>query len=86
VFVSEFDNDCLRNGEAIVPSGKRVRGLITRKKCSHCAGRLERLKRKGFFQLKIMSYFGAFPWKCTACGDIQFHKDRGEHHMPYLGY
>ena len=36
-----------------------------------------RTERKGFFQKRIASFFGYFPWTCKACRVNFYSKDRG---------
>ena len=43
---------------------KSERGLI----CPKChRSRLSRTARKGFWQNRIMAWFGYYPWKCRSC-------------------
>jgi hypothetical protein len=36
--------------------------------CPKCqSGRMHRLKREGFVELRVAPLFGYFPWRCSDC-------------------
>jgi hypothetical protein len=52
--------------------------LFALKTCPNCSLPYgARTERKGFFQKKIASFFGYFPWTCKACRVNFYSKDRG---------
>lgn len=47
-------------------------------KCRKCGGsHLSRLRRKGFWQRRIASLFGFYPWECGYCRAISLYRKRG---------
>jgi hypothetical protein len=55
---------------------------VSNVKCPNCSEvRAARAKRRGFFQVRIMTFFGYFPWECRACGVRHFSRERGEPQM-----
>ena len=52
--------------------------FVALKTCPNCSLPYgARTERKGFFQKKIASFFGYFPWTCKACRVNFYSKDRG---------
>jgi hypothetical protein len=55
---------------------------VSNVKCPNCSElRSARSKRRGFFQVRIMTFFGYYPWECRACGVRHFSRQRGEPQM-----
>jgi hypothetical protein len=49
-----------------------------RMECPRCGGNhLKRKRREGFFQRRVFSVFGYYPWKCSKCGGSFMLKKRG---------
>jgi transposase-like protein len=62
--------------EAVVV--KKVRKKHHKVECPRCGGNhLKRKRREGFFQLRVFSAFGYYPWKCSKCGASFMLKKRG---------
>ena len=38
---------------------------------------MRRVNRKGFFQYRVLSRLGYFPWECVFCREPQFFRDDG---------
>lgn len=46
-------------------------------RCPHCGcEKIRRMERVGFWQIKIRSYFGYFPWECMLCRKPFYLKQR----------
>jgi hypothetical protein len=46
--------------------------------CTNCKSyRVRRIKREGFFRIKLAPLFGFYPWRCSNCGTVQMLKMRG---------
>jgi transposase-like protein len=46
--------------------------------CPRCAGNhLKRKRRESFFERRVFSLFGYYPWKCSMCGGSFLLKKRG---------
>lgn len=46
-------------------------------KCRNCGGTcLRRVSRSGFLQLKILPFFGLYPWVCEECGEVRLYRKR----------
>lgn len=47
--------------------------------CLKCGGGLAmRINRSGFWQLKVLSILGYYPWKCGACGRVFMVRRRSD--------
>ena len=44
--------------------------------CQLCGGSLERVRRKGFLQERVLPFFDRFPWRCVLCNDITYRSAR----------
>ena len=44
--------------------------------CEHCSGTLERVRREGFVQERILPLFDRFPWRCVLCHHITYRSAR----------
>jgi len=44
--------------------------------CKYCGNALRRLARQGFFQTKVYSRFGYFPWECPLCREPMMVKQQ----------
>ena len=53
--------------------------------CQHCRGSLERVRRSGFLQERILPLFTRYPWRCVLCDDITYRtaRNRGELRWKY---
>jgi len=46
--------------------------------CPEChSSKIQRIKRKGFFQTRLASIFGYYPWHCSECRKDHLLKARG---------
>jgi DNA-directed RNA polymerase subunit RPC12/RpoP len=50
--------------------------------CTHCGSNMRRLGRKGFWQRKIFSLFGYYPWECPVCRNPLLLKKKHQQHQP----
>jgi len=51
-------------------------------KCPACKGNVAiRVSRSGFWQRRVLSFFGIYPWKCGACGSAFLYRCRGHHRI-----
>jgi hypothetical protein len=49
------------------------------KLCSRCVeAQLRRLNRIGFWERKVLTYFGYYPWECVICRKKQYFADSGQ--------
>jgi hypothetical protein len=47
--------------------------------CPKCySHRIRRVAREGFLYVKLAPFFGRYPWRCSACGEVCLLKERGE--------
>jgi hypothetical protein len=47
--------------------------------CPEChSSKIQRIKRKGFFQTRLAPLFGYYPWHCSECRKDHLLKVRGE--------
>ena len=64
--------------ETIHEAGAPAVPLVVLKTCPNCSLPYgARTERKGFFQKRVASFFGYFPWTCKACRVNFYSKDRG---------
>jgi DNA-directed RNA polymerase subunit RPC12/RpoP len=57
-----------------VPAGKGTRRL----QCPRCQQlTMRRIKRSGFLQKNLLTWFGYYPWECAICRLRKLIKDRG---------
>jgi hypothetical protein len=43
-----------------------------------CSAEMRRMKREGFWEEKVFSRFGFFPWECPVCRVRRRIRDRGK--------
>ena len=51
----------------------------SRFQCPFCGASrsLRREERHGFVQVRLLSWFGLYPWECGLCRRVSFHRHRG---------
>jgi hypothetical protein len=50
----------------------------TTKQCTDCAlGEMRRLNRIGFWERRVLSSFGYYPWECVLCRKKRYLKTAG---------
>ena len=42
--------------------------------CKKCGSSLRRVSRNGFWQKKVYTLFGFYPWECPICRKTTMHK------------
>jgi len=53
----------------------------TSKYCPTCPlGEMRRLNRRGFWERRVLSLFGYYPWECVLCRKRRYRKGAGIRH------
>jgi hypothetical protein len=53
--------------------------LSTSKRCSICGQpEMRRLNRNGFWERRVLSFFGYYPWECVICRKKRYRKGAGQ--------
>jgi uncharacterized Zn finger protein len=57
-----------------VPEAHSTREQVFCQRCG--SGKVHRVFREGFLQVKILPLFGYYPWRCKNCGNLEILRKR----------